>query len=453
MYRAGWTRWQVFGGALVTMLGACRSTQTSRDVPVLDAAIEEQRPADLQRPAPESSREGTRPPFRCVEDWPAFTAAQLEPSLSVKAPVELWRKSLPDGNFIPETAFTGTHLGILTRNQIWILDLQGNVTGHLQDADSHFAGGGPVADRDGNFYFVTSRAIKILPDGTVSWSADLGPNLSPSLETTASSRLLLSPDGILYFAASDGYLYGLMTKGTSRQKWKVNVGLGVNKYALNVRAGVGDTILMEGSNRVTTDGTTASVPVVGGQPMEVLSAVPDGMVGGFEDSEGFRTHVLDRCGKLLWAFPKTGKQTWWITLLDYDSRYLVTAGAYPTAHLYFFSRDGTQLLGPKDAPVGPRLLGADGTLLETRCTESGGNAVLDLFAYSAALDPSWSLSFAGPCHLTSLALGDDGVLYVTRANDTETEVIAIQTAIPGLGRTALPIAGYNNRRTGWLAPE
>ncbi|MDI7277997.1 MAG: hypothetical protein QME94_18610, partial [Anaerolineae bacterium] len=104
-----------------------------------------------------------------------FPAAKPRPALEVKAPVELWRKSLPDANFMPETAFSGTHLGIVTRNRLWILDRQGNVTAHVQDVESHWAGSGPVADRQGNFYFVTKRASLIRPDGAALWYHNLGP--------------------------------------------------------------------------------------------------------------------------------------------------------------------------------------------------------------------------------------------------------------------------------------
>ncbi len=381
-----------------------------------------------------------------------FPAAKPRPALEVKAPVELWRKSLPDANFMPETAFSGTHLGIVTRNRLWILDRQGNVTAHVQDVESHWAGSGPVADRQGNFYFVTKRASLIRPDGAALWYHNLGPNISPSLETTTSSNLLLDPQGTLYFSASDGYLYALASTGL--EKWKVKVGLGQLNWGPTLWAGVGDTILMEGPNRRIADGAPVEDPVLDSHAMNVSFAVPVGLVAGFHDGTIYRSHLFDRCGKLLWAFYKSDPKSWYPGMLDHDGRYLVMASVPPAFSYYYYSASGEKLLGPKEAAGGARALGADGTIYATRCTEAGLDAVLDLFAYSPALDLVWSMSLPGACHdRISIVLADDGVLYLTRPKLKETEVIAIQTRSPGLAATGFAKYGYNNRQTGWLAPE
>jgi outer membrane protein assembly factor BamB len=381
-----------------------------------------------------------------------FPAAKPRPPLEVKAPVELWRKSLPNGNFMPETAFSGTHLGIVTSNQLWILDRKGNIVKQIQDAEVQSAGSGPVVDRQGNFYFVTKRASLIRPDGAVLWYHNLGPNISPSLETTASSKLLLDPQGTLYFSASDGYLYALASTGL--EKWKVKVGLGKLNWGPTLWAGVGDTILMEGPNRRIADGAPVQDPVLEGRVMDLFLALPGAVIGAYVDGEVVRNHLFDRCGKLLWAFPKSQPYGWYIGLVDHDGRYLVSAGTYLNFSYYYYSASGEKLLGPKEAAGGARALGADGTIYATRCTEAGLDAVLDLFAYSPALDLLWSMSLPGACHdRISIVLADDGVLYLTRPKLKETEVIAIQTRSPGLAATGFAKYGYNNRQTGWLAPE
>jgi hypothetical protein len=55
----------------------------------------------------------------------------------------------------------------------------------------------------------------------------------------------------------------------------------------------------------------------------------------------------------------------------------------------------------------------------------------------------------------NVVLDDNGVMYLTRRGDSgadATEVIAIQTASPGLADSSWPSLRHDNRGTAWLVP-
>jgi hypothetical protein len=77
---------------------------------------------------------------------------------------------------------------------------------------------------------------------------------------------------------------------------------------------------------------------------------------------------------------------------------------------------------------------------------------MSLVAYSSELTESWRIELGKPCTYSGTVLADDGVLYVAREVADGIEVIAVQTASPGLAPTAWPARRHDNRQTGWLAP-
>ena len=100
----------------------------------------------------------------------------------------------------------------------------------------------------------------------------------------------------------------------------------------------------------------------------------------------------------------------------------------------------------------PSSLGADGTLYTTHCSPvDGGTSTVTVTAYSPTLDELWAIDIGSPCSYSGTALADDGVLYFARNETSRLEIIAIQTASPGLAPTAWPTHFHDNRRTGWLS--
>jgi hypothetical protein len=392
---------------------------------------------------------GTSLAPRCIESGPRAAATAPRPSLKDVEPRVLWRTTLPWRGLKLEFALAGDRLAVVGGNKLWLLDLQGNIVGGVLDPESQVASA-PVADAQGNFYFASSKVFSVARDGHIRWSLKLGSNLDASWETTYTSKLLLGPDETLYFAASDGLLYAI--RSTDGQLvWKQQVGLAENGHVPWVGPGVGDTFFVGGVPYQASVGTASAQPQVRGDP--VLASFPSftGLVAGRFVDDGtrlqLRMHFLDRCGQTAWSLPET--KSWRVDLAGFGDSLL----AYSGEGASWYSPEGALQRGPRPLGGFTTALGADGTLYNTVCSQQdASSADMTLVASSLELTESWRIELGKPCTYSGTALADNGVLYLARELPAGIEVIAVQTASPGLAATAWPARWHDNRQTGWLHP-
>jgi outer membrane protein assembly factor BamB len=388
-------------------------------------------------------------PIRCIEDWPAATPAAPVPGLTGVVHKVVWEKKLGWSGFHTELVLANNRLAFVTGNKLWLLDLAGNVRGEVLDSNAQL-GTAVLADKNGSFYFAASAIHAVDADGGIRWKFQLGMNLWQSQETTSTSKLpLLSPNGVLYFAATDGYLYAI-SSADGGLVWKKDVGLHPEGGAHWSGPGVGDTFFLNGVPHVAADGTPTARIHVDGRPLDVtVSSFEGSAAGRYVEVNGnlkSRMHFFDKCGNLRWSLPNTS--SWGIFLAGFDDALFVLNGDREGA---WYSPDGEILVGPKTVAGIPWILGADGTVYSTSCAPGDPEtSTLSVFAYGADLQEKWSVPIGAPCTHTSMALGDDGVLYLARQGPSQTTITAIQTSSPGLAPTAWPARWVNNRRTGWL---
>ena len=158
--------------------------------------------------------------------------------------------------------------------------------------------------------------------------------------------------------------------------------------------------------------------------------------------------LLDSCGAPRFRAPEAAARSTF-PLVGFDDNLIAYA---PTAsqNTLWLSPAGVQV-GKAGILIGtPRALGADGAVYTLACLADTGAATL--YAYGANLTSAWSLDLGAPCSTGAVVLADDGTLYAARRRGGGVEVIAVQTASPGLADTAWPAEHHDNRRTGWLSP-
>lgn len=440
---------------------ACAQSNSTETLAVIDSSV----------PSPDASADGNAGsagdagdddvqvlPKRCVGSTPTA------PSGSVAAPLptqhaELWRKKVGPGSLSGELVLANDRLAYSGNRSLVVVDRQGNPLWEYLDPGVTRASPA-VADREGNLYYATSFAYSFKPDGQIRWKVPLGPPLPGTSEMTYARSLLLSPDGHLYFAASDGYLYRI-NKDSGYIVWRKKVGLksGLGRF---ISAGVGDTLFEEDSPYATVTGEPSQAPTDGTRSLLVGGATWSGMLASSYEPLGDaitqRTWFLDWCMNPVWRADNTGG-SWQANLVRTDGSIAFTV--YPSGSKlgdpysgYVYSSDGKILLGPKPTRGTLMAAGADGTMYSLECTDwDTALAELRIHAYSPDLDEQWSMSLGQGCIQIAGALADDGVLYVVRPvplAGVELEMIAIQTTSPGLAKSAMPTRGFNNRRSGWL---
>ena len=348
----------------------------------------------------------------------------------------------------------GDRLAYVRGNTLHILDRAGNLIRSVMEPSSFTGASGPVADTEGNFYFGNAEITSVTPNGEGRWHQTLGPNISFSAETTYTSQLTLSPDGILYFSATDGFLYAVKASD-GELVWKRQVGISKHgPMPFVVTIGIGDTLFTERGHYNATTGDISASPVVDGTDYLIWIASFSSLIISYLDLENysFRIHAVDRCSEPKWSFPTDKYMD--IVLAGFDDSLVGIYGE----EAFIYSATGEQQAGPAplDFHYYPKAIGADGTLYYTYCTElyNKDAGEMSVQAYSPSLELLWSVELGKPCLDAPPVLADDGVLYVLRSKKEQSpphlELTAIQTASPGLANTAYPTLRTNNRRTGWI---
>lgn len=398
-------------------------------------------------------------PALCV-DLPEDPGATPQPSLQNmgEVPRILWQKSYQGTDVMGLSGMlvlTGDRLAFASGYGLWILDHDGNVLANPVEGPAWGApSAGVVADEDGNFYFSVAQAVSSFDsDGKERWRFDLGDNKSPEDEYTRASRLLLSPAGNLYFAATDGVYYAIRSDSQSiLWRHQIQPTPYINSYA---SVGAGDYVFANLTYAARTGEVSGIPPVVDGVPTKGIPEFFGFYTVNFDTSGekvSIQGNIFDRCGKRLWAFPNTEGTFWYPSLVGYDEQILISGFGEPDGVGYVYDKSGKRLKGPVPMPSEtPQVLGADNVFYSYSCNPTDQN--LTLIAYSwNSLQKQWSLDLGRGCTLGGAVLADNGTLYLARTAGAgePVEVIAVQTASPGLAHTSEPTWLYNNRRTGWL---
>ena len=397
---------------------------------------------------------------RCIEHWPEDPQAKPTPPSNIdNAGQVLWTKEVPGGTYTGPLAMAGDRLAYVSGTTLHIVDRDGNPVGSYTEPSSFTGASGPVADAEGNFYFGNAEITSITPDGEGRWHRTLGPNISDSAETTYTSQLTLSPEGILYFSATDGFLYARRASD-GELVWKREVGLGRYTHGpFAIAIGIGDMLSTEGGQYHIDIGDVSASASSDGSSFFVYTGTYSSMVGQKFDLETYswQIAIFDRCGELKSSFP-SGKP-FYANLIGFEDSFVTNYGD----EAFIYSSDGEPLVGPAplDLHYFPKAIGADGTLYYNYCTElyQKDRGVASVQAYSPQLELLWSVELGKSCTDEPFVLADDGRLYVLRSTFEEfpdhlelkgLELTAIQTASPGLANTAYPTLRTNNRRTGWI---
>ena len=264
-------------------------------------------------------------------------------------------------------AMAGDRLAYVRGNTLHILDRAGNLIRSVMEPSSFTGASGPVADTEGNFYFGNAEITSVTPNGEGRWHQTLGPNISFSAETTYTSQLTLSPDGILYFSATDGFLYAVKASD-GELVWKRQVGISKHgPMPFVVTIGIGDTLFTERGHYNATTGDISASPVVDGTDYLIWIASFSSLIISYLDLENysFRIHAVDRCSEPKWSFPTDKYMD--IVLAGFDDSLVGIYGE----EAFIYSATGEQQAGPAplDFHYYPKAIGADGTLYYTYCTE------------------------------------------------------------------------------------
>ncbi len=394
--------------------------------------------------------------MRCVGQLPVRPSATPSASLDAGAPRVVWDIELPWLGLTGDVVLAGDRIGILGGNALWLLDApSGRVVSKILDASSQL-GGGVLADRRGNFIFTTSKAFSVAADGGVRWALGLGRNLAPQQTTTSASQFpLLSPGGVLLFAATDGQLWAVDVDDGG-VLWSRTIGLSIMGGAQALNSGIGDTFFVGTAAWDVPSGlAVGSAPGAWDAGLAPYACSYDGLCAGryvlaASGLQELRTAFLGFCGQMRWSTPPQGTRP---LLFSNTSGDILGLGPTPAQASWLSSDSGVVLKGGTIAGS-PQALGADGTLYTVECSSSDWSAAdLTVRAYDTDLIERWSRQLGAPCGWAAPALGDDGVMYLARQGSTSIRVTALQTNSPGIAPTASATHRLNNRRTGWVGTQ
>ncbi|MCL2825573.1 MAG: hypothetical protein FWD57_16395 [Polyangiaceae bacterium] len=269
--------------------------------------------------------------------------------------------------------------------------------------------------------------------------------------------MAVHPDGTLFFAASDEKLQAI-SPSDGKPLWVRDHALAADGTMSNPIAGVGDRLFLT-HNRVAqrSDGEPIQAPTVNGKKVNVYGAAfSRKLLASYSYSP--ELFVLDECGQLVWSL-QAYNAVFAHSIVGFDDSLLTTATAYNGVDygerkLYRYSIDGTVLAGPYSTGgvTNPLALGADGVYYVATCPLGDTEGDLELLALSESFELVDKVNLGPPCGASGVLL-DDGMLVITRSTvpDYKPEFVRVQTASPGLAKTAWPTNGRDNSRTAWLA--
>lgn len=398
------------------------------------------------------------PENRCVDGWPAagepFAPAAPLPGVT---PGILWRTRLGStmGDWL---LLTEDRLAFAAGASLYLLDHDGNL---LRRRGSPAAEGitSAVADRDGNFYFAGHSVYSVDADGELRWLAPLPGE--DGIYPRATGRLVTSPDGALFFGATDGHLYAVEGRDGAL-RWRRRI-TGDGQRPPAVLGGAGDAVLAiarDGEPTAQLWNTATGTPTAhfvarDGERHGAMFGRRLGVVTQrMEDRGGaypwMHIAVHDPCARERWRLPATRPQ--WPALIGPDDQLFVVERDDVEGSATFVSvydEAGARVAGPVEMPP-PWGIGADGTVYAVACDSSGYEGPSRLHAYDAGLAELWTLPLGDACPMAGPVIDARGRLYFAWYIDRGTEIVAVQTASPGIAATSWPVRRRDARGTGWL---
>ena len=400
---------------------------------------------------------------KCVEDWPAPRAFTPAPSLDVE-PEILWQAQVTRAPTSSSMLWNGRQIAFTAGPRLYALDASGAMMARRPIAGLEGLSSG-VVDSDGNYYVAGSSVYSVDPDGELRWLVPLSAySDKPDWDSPrGTGRVVLSPDGGLFFGANDGHLYSVdIRDGALRWRSKVS-DPSQGQQAPVVVAGVGNAIM--GISRTSTWQPSLWNRQTG-EAMAFFSS-PKGerygrMIGAeigiiterFEDRGGaypwMHITALDRCSRP--RFTLTARHPQWPVLIGPgDLLHVVERDDVEGSPTFVsvYGPDGDRVKGPVAMAI-PWAIGADGTIYGIACDTPGVDGPSRLHAYNADLEEQWMLPLGDSCPTAGPVIDDSGKLYFIWFRDLVSELVTVQTRSPGLADTAWPIGRHDIRGASWV---
>ncbi|KAK4045121.1 hypothetical protein OUZ56_032529 [Daphnia magna] len=144
----------------------------------------------------------------CLPNAAPIVLPQPVPSLA-ETPRFLWAKTITQGITADPQGLTlsGDRLAMTGLRDIWILDFDGNVIRQVGDRTS-LGITTAIGDGRGNFFYSANSVVSLDRDGNMRWEFRFGP-ARVQTEFGYTRGLVVSPDGGVYFGASDLQIHAL----------------------------------------------------------------------------------------------------------------------------------------------------------------------------------------------------------------------------------------------------
>jgi outer membrane protein assembly factor BamB len=398
------------------------------------------------------------PDNQCVSGWPD-PGEPFEPAapLAGVTPGIAWRTPL--GSSINDwLLLTDDRIALTAASSLYLLDHDGALLRRRSSAAFENVTSA-VADDDGNFYFAGHSVYSVDPDGELRWLTPLPGE--DGRYPRAVGRLVREPGGDLYFGASDGHLYAVGGDGGAL-RWRTRL-TGDGQRPPAVLGGVGDAVLAiarDGAPQAQLWNTATGAPMAhfvgpGGEHHGAMFGRRLGIVTQrLEDRGGaypwMHISVLDSCSRERWHLPARRPQ--WPALIGPDDQLFVVerddVEDSPT-FVSVYDVDGKRVAGPVAMPP-PWGIGADGTIYAVACDSSGYDGPSRLHAYDSALEEQWMLPLGDSCPMAGPVINAGGRMFFAWYFERVAEIVAVQTASPGVARTSWPVRRHDARGTGWL---
>ena len=395
----------------------------------------------------------------CIEDWPDERPPFIEaPSIADVEPAILWRKrvtSAPPGDSL---LLFGDKVAFASSSRFYAVDretaeVEATITAGRESVTS------AVYDEQGNAYFAGYSLYSVAPDGSYRWMVPLR-GIDGAI-IRARGRLVLGPEGGLFFGASDGQLYCFESADGSL-RWR-NALTGADQALPMVVGGIGNALLAfspEGSWRPQlwnrrNGNAMATFTSPEGERYGALIGTRLGIVTQrMEDRGGsypwMHISVLDQCAKERWHLPAERPQ-WPVLIGPGDRLFVVERDDYPDSptSVSVYGPDGDRVAGPTEMAI-PWAIGADGAIYAVACDSPGLEGPSRLYAYDPDLQERWMVPLGDACPMAGPVIDDQGRLFFTWSYERVTEVVAVQTQSPGLAPTSWPTRRADDRGTGWV---
>jgi hypothetical protein len=393
----------------------------------------------------------------------------MRASLAVNAPKVLWRSQKFSGvqSGMPSDGgpvLASNRLAFHADDWVYFVDKDGGKPQVVKYNNYAAHPSALVADPDGNVYYSA-------PDGLYSLDANGGLRWSVSIDTTGTPEFaggvppVLSPDGVVYFATRD-MVIGAFRTSDGKRLWSQPMPKAANPSS-SILGGAGKAVFLYVDRR-GIDVLDAAT----GETIGTLQVVVDGVLSrpgaqwgswalGWDLGIALGTDfVFDTCGDLRWSHWSrnmvggSGVIAAGELLVDCLSTY--SDNSWTNTALRLIDTGGNVVRSTSTYEGVAVAAGADGTIYTLRCDDRG-SSTNRILAYSYDLKELWRLDLGGnACKgmTGNVVLDDSGVMFLTRGGDSgaNTEVIAIQTASPGLADSSWPSLRHDNRGTAWLVP-